>query len=110
MGEHSSGDHETAGDEETEADISMGDAVYTEEGTLVGTIRGVKQDGLYVTTDDGMEALSSEHVRAGGTFGEAELMWRCTNCGEMGEIEDGLPDRCPECGIEKEDLMYWTED
>ena len=37
-------------------------------------------------------------------------MWRCTECGEMGEIDGGLPDRCPGCGSEKEALMYWTED
>jgi len=37
-------------------------------------------------------------------------MWRCLNCGEMGAIEDGLPDRCPSCGTERENLMYWTED
>ena len=37
-------------------------------------------------------------------------MWRCTVCGEMGEIDGGLPDTCPSCDTEKENLMYWTED
>jgi hypothetical protein len=32
------------------------------------------------------------------------------NCGEMDETEDGLPETCPNCGVEKEELMYWTKD
>lgn len=99
-----------ADDERTIVDISVGETVYTEDGEAVGQIRGVEEDGLFVSTLEGYEALSVEHVRSGQTFGEAELMWRCTNCGEMGEIEHGLPDRCPNCAVEREQLMYWTED
>uniref|UniRef100_UPI00300EA125 DUF7130 family rubredoxin-like protein n=1 Tax=Halalkalicoccus salilacus TaxID=3117459 RepID=UPI00300EA125 len=51
-----------------------------------------------------------ERVRSDAEFGEAELMWRCMECGEMGRIEDGLPDECPNCGDSREALMYWTED
>jgi rubrerythrin len=53
--------------------------------------------------------LSAEHVRSGGAFGEAELTWRCWECGEMGAIET-LPDECPSCGAPSEDLYYWIED
>lgn len=42
-------------------------------------------------------------------FGEAELMWRCWGCGEMGDIEDDLPEECPTCGARREDL-YYAED
>jgi ABC-type ATPase with predicted acetyltransferase domain len=28
-------------------------------------------------------------------------MWRCENCGEVGELEDGLPSECPDCGSEE---------
>jgi len=82
----------------------------TREGEAVGTIRGIEESGAYVTTRDDIEGMSIEHAKSGQSFGEAELMWRCTQCGEMGDIEGGLPDTCPNCGSEKEELMYWTED
>ncbi|WP_123538538.1 DUF7130 family rubredoxin-like protein [Halosimplex salinum] len=90
--------------------LSFGQTLFDDAGRPVGTIRGIEEGGVFVTTREGVESLSVEHARSGHSFGEAELMWRCTNCGEMGEIQDGLPDTCPGCGTEKEDLMYWTED
>jgi rubrerythrin len=54
--------------------------------------------------------MSVEHHRSGHELGEAELMWRCWECGEMGRIESELPDNCPSCGAAKEDLYYWQED
>lgn len=91
-------------------DIDFGETVYTEDGEPVGTVRGIQEGGVFVTTREGVEALSVEHVRSGHQFGEAELVWRCMECGEMGPIEDGLPDRCPGCSAARENLMYWTED
>lgn len=90
--------------------IAPGMPVFDEDGTRLGTIRGIESGGFFVSVRDGMESLTVDHVRAGGRLGEAELMWRCMNCGEMGEIDDGLPSKCPNCGIGREDLMYWTED
>ncbi len=92
------------------ADLAFGQTLYTEEGDPVGIIRGLEEGGLFLSLRDGVESLSIAHARSGQAFGEAELMWRCLNCGEMGEIDDGLPARCPNCGIEREALMYWTED
>jgi rubrerythrin len=85
-------------------------SVYTEDGRELGRIRGFDDDGFFVTTREGIEAMSVEHERSGHEFGEAELMWRCTQCGEMGTLEGDLPSECPNCGVPKEDLMYWTED
>ena len=91
--------------------LSLGQTLYDEAGEPVGTVRGMEQSGVFVTTRDGIEGLSVGHARSGHSFGEAELMWRCLNCGEMGDLgEDGLPERCPGCGTERENLMYWTED
>lgn len=90
--------------------VSFGDVLYTEDGEPVGRIRGIEEGGVFVSTRDGAEGLSVEHARSGHAFGEAELMWRCTECGEMGDIEEGLPETCPNCGSEREALMYWTED
>ena len=98
------------GASERAASITFGEPVYNDSGEVLGTIRGVEEGGFFVTTREGVEALSVEHARSGHDFGEAELMWRCTECGEMGEIDEGLPDTCPNCGAEKEALMYWTED
>lgn len=48
--------------------------VYTENGETIGRIRGFDENGLYVTSRDGIEGMSVEHVRSGQQFGEAELV------------------------------------
>jgi len=90
--------------------VTFGETVYNSEGESLGRIRGMEEGGFFVSTRTGVEHLSVEHARSGHDFGEAELMWRCTVCGEMGEIDEGLPDTCPGCNNGKENLMYWTED
>lgn len=97
-------------EDEDPSDIGFGETVFDEDGRRLGRIRGFDREGFYVTTREGLEALSVQHVRTGGSFGEAELVWRCMECGEVGHIEDELPDTCPNCGTERENLMYWTED
>jgi rubrerythrin len=99
---------EQASDAATE--LSFGQTLYEESGKPVGQIRGIEEGGVFVTTREGVEAMSIQHTRSGHSFGEAELMWRCADCGEMGEIEGGLPETCPGCGSSREHLMYWTED
>ena len=37
-------------------------------------------------------------------------MWRCGNCGEMGKLEEMLPEFCPGCTAPREELYYWEED
>jgi rubrerythrin len=90
--------------------IEFGKPVFDSDGNRLGKVRGFDEGGFYVTMREGYEAMSVEHVRSDAEFGEAELMWRCMECGEMGRIEDGLPDECPNCGESREALMYWTED
>ena len=90
--------------------LNLGETVYNEDGEELGEVRGFERGGFFVTTREGIESLSVEHSRAGHEYGEGELMWRCTECGEMGEIDMGVPDDCPNCGAPKEALMYWTED
>ena len=89
--------------------LAFGQTVYDDEGAELGTIRGFDEHGFYVTVQNGVEALSSEHVTTGAAA-QAELMWRCWECGEMGEIDDDIPDTCPDCGAPKEEIYYWTED
>lgn len=90
--------------------VTVGETVFNMDGEAVGEVRGIEAGGFFVSTRDGVERLSIHHARAGHEFGEAEIMWRCTVCGEMGEISDGLPPRCPNCASGIEELMYWTED
>ena len=104
------GEKPDAEDESEALTLAFGQTLYDEEGRAVGTIRGLEEGGAYLTTREGDEGMSIEHARSGHSFGEAELMWRCTECGEMGDIEGDLPEECPNCGTEKENLMYWTED
>ena len=92
------------------AQVDFGEPVFDRDGNKLGTVRGFSQDGIIVTMRDGIEGMGLAHIRSGQEFGEAELMWRCTECGEMDEIGDELPEECPNCGAPKEDLMYWTED
>jgi rubrerythrin len=95
-------------DRERARKVSFGTVVYDDEGRQLGRIRAFDEHGFYVTTDEGIEAMSAEHITAGNP-GEATLMWRCWECGEMGQIED-IPETCPSCGAPKEDIYYWQED
>lgn len=96
---------------ETESvEIGLGEPLYTGDGRQVGTVRGIEERGVFVSARDGVESMSVEHARSGHAFGEAELVWRCMVCGEMGDIAAGLPATCPNCDSPREQLMYWTED
>ncbi|MFB6300935.1 MAG: hypothetical protein ABEH65_11810 [Halobacteriales archaeon] len=92
-----------------EVQVSIGEVVYNGDGERVGSVRGVDEDGFFVTTREGVEAMSVEHERAGHSFGEAELLWRCAECGAIGDIGD-IPEACPDCDAEREALFYWIED
>src|SRR6056297_27276 len=84
----------------------VGERVFGADGEPLGVVRSLTQHGFDVSTDP--EATGGPQSTS-GEFGEAYLMWRCLECGEMGEI-DGMPDRCPNCEAEKESLYYRTED
>lgn len=89
--------------------LEVGDNVYTKNGDRVGTVRSIDATGIHVIPSD--EAILPQ-VEPGQQLpgaGEMDLMWRCQNCGEMGEIDD-MPDACPSCGAGREELYYWTED
>ena len=90
--------------------LSFGQVLYDESGHPVGSVRGMEAGGIFMTTREGVESLSIQHARSGHAFGEATLMWRCMTCGEMGRLKNELPENCPNCGVEREELMYWIED
>ena len=43
--------------ERTTTDVGLGQSVYGDEGTELGTVRGFDEHGFYVTVTDGVEAL-----------------------------------------------------
>lgn len=88
--------------------LTLNEPVYTEDGTKLGTIRGFDESGFYVTTSKGIGGPRPRHAST-GKLGEANLMWRCWQCGETGRIDE-IPDRCPSCDAGREELYYWTED
>ncbi|MFC7044049.1 rubredoxin-like domain-containing protein [Halobacteriaceae archaeon GCM10025711] len=92
-----------------EVKIGLGHPVFNEDGEKLGTIRGANEDGFFVTTREGIEAMSVAHERAGHDFAQGELMWRCASCGELGDISD-IPDTCPSCGAPKEEIYYYIDD
>lgn len=97
-----------SGVEKADTGLAFGEAVYDGSGNQLGTIRGFDEHGFCVTTEEGIGALSSEHLVAGAP-GEAELTRRCWECGEMGDIER-VPERCPACGAARESIYHWIED
>lgn len=92
-----------------ETPIGLGQPVYDDDGNELGTVRGFNEDGFVVTTRHDAGQFSVEHEHTPHDLGEAELMWRCDDCGEMGDIDD-LPDTCPNCGAPSEAIYWWTED
>ena len=118
------------------APIETGRVVYDDDGTPLGVISGFTDEGFEVAITEDVESVDEEGRAAvddpdteseqarktdeeslrtseqehqpGHEFGEGYLMWRCANCGEMGELDDGLPSSCPNCG--SEDVNKWKED
>lgn len=114
------------------ASIESGTVVYDSDGNKLGVIVGMTGEGFEVAIDDEFEGVnedgtvegelsvddeststeelqeSERESKPGKEFGEGYLMWRCNECGEMGELEDGLPTECPNCG--SENVTKWRED
>ena len=96
--------------DEAERRISFGETVYDADGNEVGSVRGLDEHGFYVSTAEGVVAMSMEH-EAGSKAGVKELHWRCWDCGELGKLEGmDLPEACPACGAPREELYYWQQD
>jgi hypothetical protein len=90
--------------------IAFGETVYDEDGAALGTVRGLDEHGFYVSTVEGVVAMSTEH-EAGSKAGIKELHWRCWDYGELGRLEaTDLPETCPDCSAPREELYYWQQD
>ena len=87
-------------------EASPGQIVYDRAGNELGRIQGFSEHGFEVSIHD---HVSLEHDPGQG-FGEGYIMWRCSECGEMGELDEGIPETCPNCGAPEEDIYAWLED
>lgn len=88
--------------------IDVGERVFDSEGRLLGHVSGFDDDGFEV--DSPVSPGDDVEEVPGQEFGEGYLMWRCGECGEMAELEDGLPETCPACGVGQELLLVVQED
>lgn len=88
--------------------VSFGQTVYDESGEELGRVRGLDEQGFYVTTAEGVTAMSTGH-EADSKAGVKELHWRCWECGEIGKLSE-MPEECPSCGAPEEELYYWQQD
>lgn len=91
--------------------IDPGESVYDEDGRVLGQVSGYTSDGFEVSiTERGSTGGDDAEVIPGQEFGEGYLMWRCSECGEMGDLAEGMPDSCPECDAPEEALVAVEED
>lgn len=88
--------------------LTPGQRLYDETGREVGVIRAITEYGVEVNTHSDIDILSLRHI-PGQQFGEGYLLWRCSECGELGDVEE-IPDRCPNCGSSREALYAYLED
>lgn len=88
--------------------IEPGELVYDSSNQVVGRVSGFTDEGFEAEAVNANESDVEE--MPGKEFGEGFLMWRCGECGEMDELEDGLPEACPTCGAPKEALSAVEED
>ena len=88
--------------------VEPGEYVFNQEGQLVGQVSAITDDGFEIE----MVESDAENIEElpGQKFGEGYLMWRCGECGEMGELEDGIPEECPACGAPEEAISAMRED
>lgn len=80
--------------------------MYSADGTELGVVGGLTEEGFLVRGGADADSLEAE---PGGALGEGYVVWRCADCGEVGDL-DGLPETCPGCGAGREALYAWLED
>lgn len=88
--------------------LKPGQKLYTNDGVEIGVIQGITDIGVEVNVHDDFSKLSLEHA-PNENYGEGYLVWRCSNCGELGAIDE-IPDECPNCGEGREGLYAYLED
>lgn len=87
--------------------VEPGNQIYDSDGQLLGYVSSLTKDGFEAETVG--EEETTEEI-PGQEFGEGYLMWRCGECGEMGNLAQGMPKSCPGCGASEEAITATRED
>ncbi len=93
-----------------DASINPGEVVYNDGGDSLGVVSGFSDDGFEVSITDDPDEIDEQEQQPGKEFGEGYLVWRCDECGEVGELEGGFPGECPGCGAPESALVRQQED
>ncbi|GAA0545597.1 rubredoxin-like domain-containing protein [Halorubrum ejinorense] len=88
--------------------LKPGQQVYDGNGRTIGVISAITETGVEVNTNSDVDTLSLRRAPT-VNLGEGYLVWRCSECGELGDI-DQIPDHCPSCGASRETLYAYLED
>ncbi len=87
---------------------AVGEGVYDAKGRFLGRVSALSDEGFEIESPVLGESELEEIP--GQEFGEGYLMWRCGDCGEMRELDEGFPDSCLACGAPREALVVVEED
>lgn len=91
--------------------MEPGERVFDDDGHPVGLVVGLTDDGFQVEASDSTNPHDGDQEEMPGQgAGEGYLMWRCAECGAMGELDDGMPSTCPNCGAAGKDVSEVVED
>ncbi|MFC6757119.1 MULTISPECIES: DUF7130 family rubredoxin-like protein [Haloarcula] len=95
--------------------VQRNEEIFNDDGTLVGIVGDATAAGFTVETVASVTVAHGDAARhddedPGQEFGEGYIMWRCTECGELGELDEGFPETCPNCGAPREAITKDRED
>lgn len=91
--------------------IGPGEKVFDDDGRELGLVVGVTDEGFQVgTVEPAGSGPGGQGEMPGQGVGEGYLMWRCAECGTMGELDDGMPTTCPNCAASGEQVSEVVED
>jgi len=95
----------------TDIGVEPGETIYDDDGQALGRVTGMTDDGFKVEPVDPDDPRGDDQEELPGQgAGEGYIMWRCGECGKMGELDDGIPSTCPNCGAPGEALAEAVED
>ena len=84
--------------------LKLGQVVYDTGGNRLGGVRDTPSTGSKSSART--RAPSYSNTIRGQGLGEGYMIWRSSNCREMGKLQR-MSDTCPNCGYGAEFLYAW---